>query len=66
MSSVGFEPTIPVLVRATTVHALDRAATVTGVLLIRFQASELEPGIHEAACEDVRCNQAVNKSNHPN
>jgi hypothetical protein len=27
---VGFEPTIPASERARTVHALDRAATVTG------------------------------------
>jgi hypothetical protein len=30
MPWVGFEPTIPVLQRAKTVHALDRAATVIG------------------------------------
>jgi hypothetical protein len=30
MSPVGFEPTIPVLERAKTVHALNRAATVIG------------------------------------
>jgi hypothetical protein len=30
MPWVGFEPTIPVFERAKTVHALDRAATVTG------------------------------------
>jgi hypothetical protein len=30
---VAFEPTIPVFERAKTVHALDRAATVTGTLL---------------------------------
>jgi hypothetical protein len=29
MLQVGFESTIPVLERAKTVHALDRAATVT-------------------------------------
>jgi hypothetical protein len=28
MTQVGFEPTIPVFEQATTVHALDRAATV--------------------------------------
>jgi hypothetical protein len=28
---VGFEPTIPASERAKTVHALDRAATVTGI-----------------------------------
>jgi hypothetical protein len=31
---MGLEPTIPVLKQANTVHALDRAATVTGQLLI--------------------------------
>jgi hypothetical protein len=30
MPQVGFEPAIPVLERATTVHALDRAAAVIG------------------------------------
>jgi hypothetical protein len=32
MLRVGFEPTIPVLERAKTVHALDLAATVIGEL----------------------------------
>jgi hypothetical protein len=31
---VGFEPTIPVLERAKTVHALDRAATAMGMTII--------------------------------
>jgi hypothetical protein len=31
MPRVGFEPTIPVLERAKTVHALDIAATVIGI-----------------------------------
>jgi hypothetical protein len=31
MPRLGFEPTIPVFERAETVHALDRAATVTGI-----------------------------------
>jgi hypothetical protein len=31
MPWVGFEPTIPESKRAKTVHALDRAATVTGI-----------------------------------
>jgi hypothetical protein len=31
MLSVGFEPTIPALEQAKTVHALDRAATVIGL-----------------------------------
>jgi hypothetical protein len=30
MPRVGFEPTIPVFERAKTVHASDRAVTVTG------------------------------------
>jgi hypothetical protein len=30
MSLVGLEPTIPVIERAKTIHALDRAATVIG------------------------------------
>jgi hypothetical protein len=30
MPRVGFEPTIPVIERAKTVHALDRAATEIG------------------------------------
>jgi hypothetical protein len=32
MSQVGLEPTIPVFEQAKTVHALDRAATVIGIL----------------------------------
>jgi hypothetical protein len=31
MPLTGFEPTIPVFKRAKTFHALDRAATVTGI-----------------------------------
>jgi hypothetical protein len=34
MPRMGFEPTIPVLQRAKTVHALDRAATVIGSIFI--------------------------------
>jgi hypothetical protein len=34
MSQVGFESTIPAVGRAKTVHALDRAATVTGNLVM--------------------------------
>jgi hypothetical protein len=37
MPWVGLEPTIPELERAKTVHALDGAATVIGILPIRFQ-----------------------------
>jgi hypothetical protein len=40
MPWVGFEPTIPASEREKTVHALDRAATVTGRFEIR--ASELQ------------------------
>jgi hypothetical protein len=32
MPQVGFEPTIPVFERTNTVHALDRAASVIGIL----------------------------------
>jgi hypothetical protein len=32
MPQVGFEPTIPVFERAKTVHALDGAANVIGVI----------------------------------
>jgi hypothetical protein len=35
MPCVGFEPTIPASEGAKTVHALDRASTVTGVYMIR-------------------------------
>jgi hypothetical protein len=34
MPQVGFEHTIPMFERAKTVHALDRAATVIGILTI--------------------------------
>jgi hypothetical protein len=33
ISRVGFEPTIPVFERGKTVHALDSAATVIGLVL---------------------------------
>jgi hypothetical protein len=33
MPQARFEPTIPVFQRATTVHALDRAAAVTGFIV---------------------------------
>jgi hypothetical protein len=38
MPLAGFEPTIPVLERAKTFHALDRAATVTGKIVYIEQA----------------------------
>jgi hypothetical protein len=34
MSSVGFEPTTPVFEQENTVHALDRAAAVIGLLSV--------------------------------
>jgi hypothetical protein len=33
MTLVGFEPTIPVFERTKTVHALDRVATMFGILV---------------------------------
>jgi hypothetical protein len=36
MPSVEFEPTIPAFERAKKVHALDRAATVIGVLCFQL------------------------------
>jgi hypothetical protein len=36
MLRVGFEPNIPAFERAKTVHALVRAATVIGYLLLRL------------------------------
>jgi hypothetical protein len=37
MPLMRFEPTIPVLKRAKTFHALDRSATVTGIILTYFK-----------------------------
>jgi hypothetical protein len=34
MPLMGFEPTVPVVKRAKTVHALDRAATVIGSTVV--------------------------------
>jgi hypothetical protein len=42
MPSAGFEPTIPAFVRAKTVHALDRAATVIGLVYHTEPAKETE------------------------
>jgi hypothetical protein len=36
MPPVGFEPTIPASERAKTVHALDRAAIVTGFINVTY------------------------------
>jgi hypothetical protein len=44
MFRMGFEPTTPVLNRAKTVHALDRAATVT-IYVIRHQV-EISDGLN--------------------
>jgi hypothetical protein len=37
---MGFEPTIPASERSKTVHALDHAATVTGVVFINDLKSQ--------------------------
>jgi hypothetical protein len=44
MSRAGFEPTIPALERAKTVHALDRAATVIGGLDLIFMKTRGQVG----------------------
>jgi hypothetical protein len=36
MAQVEFEPTIPVFERAETVHALERAANVVGILVYSY------------------------------
>jgi hypothetical protein len=40
MPWVGFEPTIPASERAKRVHALDRSATVTAIILL-YQGNKL-------------------------
>jgi hypothetical protein len=42
MPLVGFEPTISVFARATTVHSLDRAATIIGLASSTFQFTLIE------------------------
>jgi hypothetical protein len=42
MRQVGFEPMIPVLERAKTVHALDRGATVKDIIR-RYRALCYDP-----------------------
>jgi hypothetical protein len=39
MPRVGLEPTIPVSERAKTVHALDRAATVIGLIALQYNVT---------------------------
>jgi hypothetical protein len=39
MPQVGFEPMIPVFEQVKTVHVLDRAVTVIGLLLLYFVES---------------------------
>jgi hypothetical protein len=48
MPLAGFEPTIPVVRRAKTFHALDRATTVTGMVfsLIHSKIGELFITVH--------------------
>jgi hypothetical protein len=38
MPLVGFEPTIPASERAKTVHALDRAVTMTGYCMFNYMS----------------------------
>jgi hypothetical protein len=63
MPSVGFEPTTPVFERANAFHALDRAATVVGILGIEYHKStdgntalQLSQVliIHVLLCSDMR------------
>jgi hypothetical protein len=57
MSWMGFEPTIPAFEQAKTVHALDRAATVTGFLyyspLRYFQFYEYDCEIRADTCTEA-------------
>jgi hypothetical protein len=43
MLPVGLEPTTPVLERAKTVHALDRAVTAIGLNLLYIQIKQTVP-----------------------
>jgi hypothetical protein len=47
---VGFKPTIPVFERAKTVHAIDRAATVIGVMTTGHLKIR-----EDTACGTLRC-----------
>jgi hypothetical protein len=52
MPQVRFEPTIPVFERAKTVHALDRATSVTGHRLVGTEIFIFFPlSCHESAAE---------------
>jgi hypothetical protein len=42
MPRFGFEPTIPVFERAKTVHALDRAATAIGTIVLLLEKLSVE------------------------
>jgi hypothetical protein len=42
MPVAGFEPTIPVFERAKTIHASDRATTVTGTYLLEICVSSVQ------------------------
>jgi hypothetical protein len=62
MPRVGFEPMIPVFVRAKTVHALDSAATVTGghhtlLTLIKGKAIPVTGRGRPQGCERSRLPQ---------
>jgi hypothetical protein len=49
MPLAGFEPTIPVFKWAKTFHALDRAATVTGLTPL-YQSVNATRGNYEYSC----------------
>jgi hypothetical protein len=57
MPPVGFEPTISALKRAKTVHALDRAVTVIGIMpysLVKINVSEEHAAYTFTAEEQVK------------
>jgi hypothetical protein len=56
MPWVEFEPTIPGLERATTVHALERAAVVIG-LGVEERGRNIITNVQEAECEGLDCMQ---------
>jgi hypothetical protein len=67
---VGFEPTIPASEQAKTVHALDRAATVTGNISIFIYMTntiideEIMPQIEKSTYVPVKVNVSKIKYNH--
>jgi hypothetical protein len=58
MPRVGFEPTIPVIERAKTVHALDRAVTVIGK--VKFSSNKYwTPNIEHGCLQVLLVNFSV-------